>query len=93
MSSIVIIILQFMHLYRMYAVFISYFLFLCCLKIILQLTAGIFVVVIPFYLQSVLVHSTNCVKTYTMECRRVLTNIPLQLTGSRPLMAFGITAR
>jgi hypothetical protein len=29
---------------------------------------------IPFYLQFVLVHSANYVKTYTMACRRVLTN-------------------
>jgi hypothetical protein len=35
--------------------------------------------VIPFYLQSVPVHSPNCVKTYTVACRR----------GSRPLVAFG----
>jgi hypothetical protein len=34
-------------------------------------------VVIPFYLQSVLVHSANCVKTYTVACRRVLGSAPL----------------
>jgi hypothetical protein len=28
--------------------------------------------VIPFYLQSVLVHSAICVKTYAVTCRRVL---------------------
>jgi hypothetical protein len=32
---------------------------------------------IPFYLQSVLVHSANCVKTYTVACRRVLSSAPL----------------
>jgi hypothetical protein len=38
-----------------------------------------FFFVIPFYLQSVLVHSENCVKKYTMACtsRRVLTSTPL----------------
>jgi hypothetical protein len=44
--------------------------------------------VIPFYLQSLLVHSANCVKTYTVACRRVI-SAPLQLIGSRPLVAFG----
>jgi hypothetical protein len=34
----------------------------------------IYIFVIPFYLQSVPVHSANCVKTYTMACRRVLSN-------------------
>jgi hypothetical protein len=32
---------------------------------------------IPFYLQSILVYSANCVKTYTMAYRRVLTSTPL----------------
>jgi hypothetical protein len=45
--------------------------------------------VIPFYLQSVPVHSANCVKMYTMACRRELSSDPLQLTGSRPLVAVG----
>jgi hypothetical protein len=33
--------------------------------------------VLPFYLQSVLVHSANYVKAYTLECRRVLTRTTL----------------
>jgi hypothetical protein len=33
--------------------------------------------VIPFYLQSVPVHSVNCVKMYTIACRRVLSSAPL----------------
>jgi hypothetical protein len=33
--------------------------------------------VIPFYLQSVLVHSANCVKTNTVSCGRVLNSAPL----------------
>jgi hypothetical protein len=33
--------------------------------------------VISFYLQSVLVHSANCVKTYTVACRRVLSSASL----------------
>jgi hypothetical protein len=45
--------------------------------------------VIPIYLQSVPAHSANCVKTYTMACRRVLSSVPLQLIGSRHLVAFG----
>jgi hypothetical protein len=45
--------------------------------------------VIPFYLQSVPVHSANCVKTYTMALRRVHSSSPLKLIGSRPLVAFG----
>jgi hypothetical protein len=32
---------------------------------------------------------TNCVKTYTMACRGVLSSAPLKLMGSRPLVAFG----
>jgi hypothetical protein len=32
---------------------------------------------IPFYLQSVPVHSANCVETYTVACRRVLSSAPL----------------
>jgi hypothetical protein len=36
-----------------------------------------FLFVIPFYLQSVLVHSANCVNTYTVACRRVLSSAPL----------------
>jgi hypothetical protein len=30
--------------------------------------------VIPFYLQSVELHSANCVKTYTMACKRGLSS-------------------
>jgi hypothetical protein len=45
--------------------------------------------VIPFHLQYVIVHSANCVETYTVACGRVLSSAPLQLTGSRPLVAFG----
>jgi hypothetical protein len=45
---------------------------------------GKFFLVIQFYFQSVLVYSANCVKTYTVPCRRMLTSI-----GSRPLVAFG----
>jgi hypothetical protein len=44
---------------------------------------------IPFYLQSVPVHSANRVKTYTMACRRVLGSAPLQLMGSRAFVAYG----
>jgi hypothetical protein len=33
--------------------------------------------VIPFYLQSVLVHSENCVKTHTVVCGRVLSSAHL----------------
>jgi hypothetical protein len=33
--------------------------------------------VIPFYSQFVPVHSANCVKTYTVACRRVLSSVPL----------------
>jgi hypothetical protein len=36
-----------------------------------------FFFVIPFHLQSVPVHSANCVKTYTVPCRRVLSSAPL----------------
>jgi hypothetical protein len=32
---------------------------------------------VEFYLQSVLVRSANCVKTYAMACGRVLTCAPL----------------
>jgi hypothetical protein len=32
---------------------------------------------IPFYFQSVPVHSANCVKPYTVACRRVLSSAPL----------------
>jgi hypothetical protein len=42
--------------------------------------------VIPLYLQAVPVHSANCVRTYTVACRRVLSSAPL---GSRPLVALG----
>jgi hypothetical protein len=33
--------------------------------------------VIPLYLQSVPVHSVNCVQTYIVSCRRVLSSAPL----------------
>jgi hypothetical protein len=33
--------------------------------------------VLQFYLQSALVHSANCVKTYTVACRKVLSSAPL----------------
>jgi hypothetical protein len=33
--------------------------------------------VLPFCLQSVLVHSANCVKLYTEACRRVLSSASL----------------
>jgi hypothetical protein len=33
--------------------------------------------VISFHLQSVLVHSENCVKTYAMACRTVVSSAPL----------------
>jgi hypothetical protein len=49
---------------------------------------GTFFVVIPFYLQSVPVHSANCVKPYTVACRRVFSSSPLELIGPRPLVAF-----
>jgi hypothetical protein len=48
----------------------------------------VFFCVIPFYLQSVPVHSATCVQTYTMAWRRVLSSAPLWLIGSRPLVAF-----
>jgi hypothetical protein len=38
-----------------------------------------FFVIIPFYLQSVPVHSANCVKTYTVARRRVLSSALLHL--------------
>jgi hypothetical protein len=44
---------------------------------------------IPFYLQSVLVHSANDVKTYTLACRRVLTSALLLLIRSKPFVALG----
>jgi hypothetical protein len=40
--------------------------------------------VIPFYSQSVPVHSANCIKTYTVAC-----STSLYLMGSKPLVAFG----
>jgi hypothetical protein len=46
--------------------------------------------VILFYLQSVAVHSVNCVQTYIMACRRVFNNAPLYLTGSRTIVNFEI---
>jgi hypothetical protein len=36
-----------------------------------------FLFIIKFYLQSALVHSANCVKTYTVACRRVLSSTSL----------------
>jgi hypothetical protein len=33
--------------------------------------------VIPFYVQCVPVHSANCVETYAVACRRVLSSAPL----------------
>jgi hypothetical protein len=36
-----------------------------------------FFFVIPFHLQSVPIQSANCVKTYTVACRRVLSSAPL----------------
>jgi hypothetical protein len=36
-----------------------------------------FVFVIPFHLQSLPAHSANCVKTYPVACRRVLSIAPL----------------
>jgi hypothetical protein len=46
---------------------------------------------IPFYLQSVLEHAANCVKTYIVAHRRVLSSAPLfsDLLYSRLLVAFG----
>jgi hypothetical protein len=35
-------------------------------------------------LQSVTVQSANCVRTYTVACRRALSSAPLYLIGSRP---------
>jgi hypothetical protein len=43
---------------------------------------GIIFFVIPLYLQSVLVYSANCVKTYAMACRRVFSSAPLYLINS-----------
>jgi hypothetical protein len=44
--------------------------------------------VIPFYLQSVLVHLANCIETYTMACGRVLSSALLYIPSSRPLVVF-----
>jgi hypothetical protein len=35
------------------------------------------------------IHSADCVKTYTVACRRVFSSAPLKLIGSRLLLAFG----
>jgi hypothetical protein len=40
-------------------------------------------------LQSAAVHAANCAKTHAVARRRVLGSAPLQLMGSRPLVAFG----
>jgi hypothetical protein len=45
-------------------------------------------VVIPFYLQSVPVHSANGVNMYTVACRRGLSSAPLWLVGTQPVVAF-----
>jgi hypothetical protein len=45
-------------------------------------------VIIPLYLKSLPVHSANCVKTWTVACRRVLSNAPLQIIGSRVIVTF-----
>jgi hypothetical protein len=37
----------------------------------------VFFFVIPFYLQSVPVHSARCVETYAVACRRVFSSGPL----------------
>jgi hypothetical protein len=44
--------------------------------------------VIPFSLQSVPVHSADCVKTYTVSCRGVLSSAHLYLIGSGPVVVF-----
>jgi hypothetical protein len=36
-----------------------------------------FFFVIPFYLQCIVLHSANCVKTYIVACRRVLSSAAL----------------
>jgi hypothetical protein len=43
--------------------------------------------VIPFHLQSVQVHSANCVKIYTVACRRVLSSALLQQIDTMPVVA------
>jgi hypothetical protein len=45
--------------------------------------------VISFYLQSVQVHSANCVKIYIMTYRRGLSSAFLQLIGTKPVVACG----
>jgi hypothetical protein len=45
--------------------------------------------VVPFYLQTVQVHSGNCVKMYTMACRRGLSSALLYLVGTTPVVACG----
>jgi hypothetical protein len=40
-----------------------------------------FFFIIPFYLSPVQVHSTNCVKIFTMACRRGLSSALLKLIG------------
>jgi hypothetical protein len=44
--------------------------------------------VIQFYLQPVLARA-NCIKTYTVACRRVLSSAPLYFISSKPLVALG----
>jgi hypothetical protein len=48
----------------------------CAVHAVLNILYVVFFV-ISFYLQSVLVHSANCVLTYTVACRRVLSSAPL----------------
>jgi hypothetical protein len=54
-----------------------------------QATKEEFFFVIPFYLQSVKVHSANCVKMYTMERRRGFGSALLQLRGTKPVVTCG----
>jgi hypothetical protein len=42
----------------------------------------------PILFEAVLVQLVNCIKSYTVACRRVLGNAPLSLIGSRPVVAF-----
>jgi hypothetical protein len=44
---------------------------------------------IPLYLQSVLIHSANVVRSYSKACRRVLTGTLLYLIGSEPSCDLG----
>jgi hypothetical protein len=58
-------------------------------KSIHDMELKLFFCIIPLYLQSVLIHSVNVVRSYTKACRRVLTSTLLYLTGSEPSCDLG----